>query len=482
MNYFIPAGTLILNGITYYIFLNEETWHRHYFKFEDKRLIPVIEEEKKVLDEIFDDKKPIYIESSTGLRENVIVFVGGVFIYVYMVIGSPCISALFNQKTSLQYFGFNPQIVTFVDKNVVSKFRPKEENSFESVVRNNPNITEEEKQYLIEDLKLFYEQRPNIPIENLKRTIGSVRYVYEKEFNDPFLGGYYNINTNTIHILEENKNCVRSHENFHALFTNPYTGNTGLYDMQRKIGRYLNEGFNSLCDFEKTGGSVNSYNNPKYVIKILAEIIGSEIIQKAAEETNIDLVLDELTKITGTKHDAISLVSTLDTYGFLFSKSKILEHEAYEYGISFEKKESKLSKASEAMNSANENLKKVKEQLTKYYEVKFNRSVEEDILVSSYLMLCTEDETEIKEINENDCTKKLIRVDKSYFYKPVIIELPQAMFTYEYKKTIYTVSQKEIYDATMKQNVSASTFMYKLTEILDEPNRYVSSYNNNSIK
>lgn len=236
---------------------------------------------------------------------------------------------------------------------------------FEEIVEalnSNPNLTDEEKELFLSSQDIFADGYGYYNKEKLIENLKSLKIVYVSE-RDGTVAGIYSKNDNCITIygsdkFDEKLISVYTHEFCHML------QETKMPDfIDFKWSAFLLEGVNVIMNNEYYG--INKHYDSAYpfnrnIIKILCEILGSDILKKYNYDMNADNVIEALAKLDNDYDRANSLFDYFDTYWSLFWDENSSEYSIFDI----------------------ENM--ILNELAYYYKVRFNRSIEKDLIVLSY--------------------------------------------------------------------------------------------------
>lgn len=467
----IFSGIYYLNNKKYEIFINKDTWKKEFFVIEGNSLQPAAGDDKTLLDLIFNAEYPLF-----STAKKVLVSIGaGVLIAGTLIttLAYDNIVSLFN-TTKLQENSFPKQEVTITIIKDEPKQTPKiTESKIKSAFNKNINLTEEEKEFLINFFEEACNSNPYIDYDNVTKNIETFKIIYNPTADTDIeaADAYYDKKKNLAYIYEANsfedvKTNILTHEGVHMLFTNLETGNTGLADNDKKIGVAINEGFTEQYNYEVGEKTNGSYKRERYIIKILAELVGANTIFEACSKNDNTLIINELAKILGTEDDAISLISTIDSVRSSSGlQAKLTEIKNNSTGKEKKKYEQYVE---DNIKSTAENLKFIKSSLTNYYEAKYERNIENDLLLSGYLEFLVTEESEFID------NSRLTDIEKNYFHKPAIQSKPETTFIYGHKQAVenegmHPVGVDENGELILKWTTA---LVFQTEEVLLESNRY----------
>lgn len=211
------------------------------------------------------------------------------------------------------------------------------QDKFLDIINSNQTLKSEDKEKLVKFADFFLEN-PYLEekyiidkLNNVKIMELSNEYVVEVLIQTQrFVFGDYDIRENIIRVskygdalphemlhyltdfyltLEEKKYYIDNERNYNCV---------GLYDRGKNLGRAINEGMTELLNYEyfnyskKACDSDMPYYKEATYVKMLCEIIDKDIVLNAYSNGNLDLIIEELAKIYGSKDNACDFISDID--------------------------------------------------------------------------------------------------------------------------------------------------------------------------
>lgn len=239
-------------------------------------------------------------------------------------------------------------------------------NSFFDAIYINPYLSNQEKKYLFNYYSgdLLLDNKNYIDFDTIINRLSTLKINYSKEASPKGFSAIYNSTHNTIvfyniNNLNEVKKQVFSHEAYHVL-----SHNTLFYNS------FLVETLNTQLNEEYAGEEeANIYKYYIHYTSALAEIIGPTPLKKYINYTEKKPIIDALVDVYGTESDANRLLANLENY----------KREYDNYVI-----KQLLSSDEAKMNLSNLNNQLV-EQFATYYQAKYNRDYQDDLIMLFYL-------------------------------------------------------------------------------------------------
>lgn len=222
----------------------------------------------------------------------------------------------------------------------------------------NEKIDYQEKEFIFESIKIVIDDKNYYDWNYIYKILEDIEIKYVKKHNAEGALGSYNpflkeIVCYGVNSFEEVDKGVLRHELRHAL--------TKFKD---NYNSFLVEVFTTIYNKDYYGED-SGYNQILHYGRALIEIIGEEPVKKYLEYTDTGNIEKELMKIIDDEEMAIKFLNNLDIY-----KDKILEGEYY-YNCNIE-----------FMHSLEYN---IYEQYKQYYEAKYGRSMNNDLIMQYYL-------------------------------------------------------------------------------------------------
>lgn len=228
-------------------------------------------------------------------------------------------------------------------------------------VNNNPNLTQEEKDMMLSNKKIYEDNYGYYNYDNLLNLLNTVKVNYIPEIGK--VGGTYCISTNVMEVyggtcFEEIKKSAFTHEFSHLIQnTNPNCG-TSFFD----------EGINAIANHEYYHSEMNnegSYPFQRGVVRALDLIIGGDVFRKYYTNKDLNAIITELYKIYPDERKADEFISLIRCYQTIFFSYMFdLELESYNFD-----------------KTMDEVAELILQDLSFYYETKFGRNVESDLIM-----------------------------------------------------------------------------------------------------
>ena len=159
----------------------------------------------------------------------------------------------------------------------------------------NPNLTDSERNVIFKLIDLI-EEMPYINKEAAYANLKNLEILHVSEDKDSTLGQYNYLN-NKIYIYEKDPdNDILKHELIHSLFINEETISLPEYFREGVTELLVNEYFSDSPYWENT-----SYPYEIAMVKILCDMVGSDLILETYTTGNMKLIEEELSKWMGNK-------------------------------------------------------------------------------------------------------------------------------------------------------------------------------------
>lgn len=222
----------------------------------------------------------------------------------------------------------------------------------------NDKLDNQEREFILDSIRVIIDDKKYFDWEYIYKVLEDIDIEYVKRYNQDMDLGSYNPGKKKIICYgvssfdEANKGTLR-HEVRHAI--------TKFKD---NYNSFLVEVFTTIYNKDYYGED-SGYNQIIHYGRALLEIIGEEPVKKYLGYTDTNNIKKELMKIIDDEDMAIRFLSELDIY-----KDKILEGKYYyEYNMEF-------------MHSLEDD---IYEGFRKYYEAKYGRSMDNDLIMQYYL-------------------------------------------------------------------------------------------------
>lgn len=213
--------------------------------------------------------------------------------------------------------------------------------SIGQIIKNNMDIPDKYEDDIYEIYNIICSKLPNQQFINIKPNLYNLKIKNKVNTNSQLNmeGSYSNLyDCITIYRGEnlENNRSTLAHEflhllssrydkknkAFHSGFTMISKSASVGYGLTEGMTEFLNENLLGYCG---DNTFAYSYYAERSCVKMLCEIIGTEKMVEAYFNNDLELLIDELTEIYGTKEDAIKLITTIDSLHIvvLYEKEKI---------------------------------------------------------------------------------------------------------------------------------------------------------------
>ena len=351
-----------------------------------------------------------------------------------------------------------------------------------NLVKNNQNLTIEEKAFLLSLDDLYLDCLNNFHLRTLTDNILDLEIIYDKNNQTKYnqnetTKGIWIVSDNNIVMFDADSLVsynyhVLLHEYMHAI------SNGGVAD-GNKDAVALTEGITELISSEYTSLLLNkefngAYGKQQTYVKMLAEIIGIETIKDAYFKHDCDIIYDALSTLTNEK-DAYNLIRLINDEMILENKGSIDYYE--------NKKDNK------------KNLKMVQDEIdslyAKFYEENFGIKMENDLLMCSYIdsirgtntanyPYYKEGNTFLVEVKKNYVCKKLtsnLAVVNYYFSPGLTMRSNRAEFKLQPNGKYLHQPTCELYD-TIPEYISKN----KLTKNITDENKIIEKYDKGGLK
>ena len=291
-----------------------------------------------------------------------------------------------------------------------------------SYIDKNTRLSNEDKEFILSMNHFFEENEKYFNMSEIKKNLINLRIIYDKDNQENHkmsnrVKGYYTKAFDKITIFYSDKmdndmitKKVVFHEVMHAVSDKGYVskGNLGLA---------LTEGVNELMAEEYLNTYSDTYNKGQTYARIMCELIGPEKVKESFFGNNIDMVLEELSSICGTKKDAQKFISLLDD-----------EARCDTTLMTSNDRQEKI----DALETKKRVSPVIDTYIRIYYESKFNRKIDEDKLMLAYMdSLRLTNNLQSEFYHENNIEK--INVVKHYFNSELLNIDKQVTVEYIYK-------------------------------------------------
>lgn len=418
---FIEYASIFHKGIEYKTVFDLNDNRRYFYELRNNRYEPVDNNLQKYFDSIYNSEIDILYNGNNDkleLARNVtkkVVKVGNVTIAVIIAanISFTGLKTINLDRSFLQNIEAIKDIYTTDER---------DHKIIMSYIDKNTRLSNEDKEFILSMNHFFEENEKYFNMSEIKKNLINLRIIYDKDNQENHkmsnrVKGYYTKAFDKITIFYSDKmdndiitKKVVFHEVMHAVSDKGYVskGNLGLA---------LTEGVNELMAEEYLNTYSDTYNKGQTYARIMCELIGPEKVKKSFFGNNIDMVLEELSSICGTKKDAQKFISLLDD-----------EARCDTTLMTSNDREEKI----DALETKRRVSPVIDTYIRIYYESKFNRKIDEDKLMLAYMdSLRLTNNLQSEFYHENNIEK--INVVKHYFNSELLNIDKQVTVEYIYK-------------------------------------------------
>lgn len=418
---FIEYASIFHKGIEYKTVFDLNDNRRYFYELKNNRYEPVDNNLQEYFDSIYNSEIDILyngnndkLESARNVTKKV-VKVGNVTIAVIIAanISFTGLKTINLDRSFLQNIEAIKDIYTTDER---------DHKIIMSYIDKNTRLSDEDKEFILSMNHFFEENEEYFNMSEIKKNLMNLRIIYDKDNQENHkmsnrVKGYYTKVFDKITIFYSDKmdndmitKKVVFHEVMHAISNKGYVakGNLGLA---------LTEGVNELMAVEYLNTYSDTYNKGQTYARIMCELIGPEKIKESFFGNNIDMVLEELSSICGTKKDAQKFISLLDDEARC-DTTLMISNDRQEKIDALETKK-RISPVIDTY-------------IRIYYENKFNRKIDEDKLMLAYMdSLRLTNNLQSEFYHENNIEK--INVVKHYFNSDLLNIDKQVTVEYIYK-------------------------------------------------
>ena len=418
---FIEYASIFHKGIEYKTVFDLNDNKRYFYELRNNRYEPVDNNLQKYFDSIYNSEIDILYNGNNDkleLARNVtkkVVKIGNVTIAVIIAanISFTGLKTINLDRSFLQNIEAIKDIYTTDER---------DHKIIMSYIDKNTRLSNEDKEFILSMNHFFEENEKYFNMSEIKKNLINLRIIYDKDNQENHkmsnrVKGYYTKAFDKITIFYSDKmdndmitKKVVFHEVMHAISDKGYVskGNLGLA---------LTEGVNELMAEEYLNTYSDTYNKGQTYARIMCELIGPEKVKKSFFGNNIDMVLEELSSICGTKKDAQKFISLLDDEARC-DTTLMTSNDRQERIDALETKK----RVSPVIDTY----------IRIYYESKFNRKIDEDKLMLAYMdSLRLTNNLQSEFYHENNIEK--INVVKHYFNSELLNIDKQVTVEYIYK-------------------------------------------------
>ena len=418
---FIEYTSIFHKGIEYKTVFDLNDNRRYFYELRNNRYEPVDNNLQKYFDSIYNSEIDILYNGNNDkleLARNVtkkVVKIGNVTIAVIIAanISFTGLKTINLDRSFLQNIEAIKDIYTTDER---------DHKIIMSYIDKNTRLSNEDKEFILSMNHFFEENEKYFNMSEIKKNLINLRIIYDKDNQENHkmsnrVKGYYTKAFDKITIFYSDKmdndmitKKVVFHEVMHAISDKGYVskGNLGLA---------LTEGVNELMAEEYLNTYSDTYNKGQTYARIMCELIGPEKVKESFFGNNIDMVLEELSSICGTKKDAQKFISLLDD-----------EARCDTTLMTSNDREEKI----DALETKRRVSPVIDTYIRIYYESKFNRKIDEDKLMLAYMdSLRLTNNLQSEFYHENNIEK--INVVKHYFNSELLNIDKQVTVEYIYK-------------------------------------------------
>ena len=418
---FIEYASIFHKGIEYKTVFDLNDNRRYFYELRNNRYEPVDNNLQKYFDSIYNSEIDILYNGNNDkleLARNVtkkVVKIGNVTIAVIIAanISFTGLKTINLDRSFLQNIEAIKDIYTTDER---------DHKIIMSYIDKNTRLSNEDKEFILSMNHFFEENEKYFNMSEIKKNLINLRIIYDKDNQENHkmsnrVKGYYTKAFDKITIFYSDKmdndmitKKVVFHEVMHAVSDKGYVskGNLGLA---------LTEGVNELMAEEYLNTYSDTYNKGQTYARIMCELIGPEKVKESFFGNNIDMVLEELSSICGTKKDAQKFISLLDD-----------EARCDTTLMTSNDRQEKI----DALETKKRVSPVIDTYIRIYYESKFNRKIDEDKLMLAYMdSLRLTNNLQSEFYHENNIEK--INVVKHYFNSELLNIDKQVTVEYIYK-------------------------------------------------
>ena len=418
---FIEYASIFHKGIEYKTVFDLNDNRRYFYELRNNRYEPVDNNLQKYFDSIYNSEIDILYNGNNDkleLARNVtkkVVKIGNVTIAVIIAanISFTGLKTINLDRSFLQNIEAIKDIYTTDER---------DHKIIMSYIDKNTRLSNEDKEFILSMNHFFEENEKYFNMSEIKKNLINLRIIYDKDNQENHkmsnrVKGYYTKAFDKITIFYSDKmdndmitKKVVFHEVMHAISDKGYVskGNLGLA---------LTEGVNELMAEEYLNTYSDTYNKGQTYARIMCELIGPEKVKESFFGNNIDMVLEELSSICGTKKDAQKFISLLDD-----------EARCHTTLMTSNDRQEKI----DALETKKRVSPVIDTYIRIYYESKFNRKIDEDKLMLAYMdSLRLTNNLQSEFYHENNIEK--INVVKHYFNSELLNIDKQVTVEYIYK-------------------------------------------------
>ena len=232
----------------------------------------------------------------------------------------------------------------------------------------NPNLTQEEKDLILSSRDIFEDNYGYYNYQGLLDRLRTLKIKYTTQERKYVSGEYSNVeNIITFYAangFNEVSRCTFTHEFSHLI----------QYESGQTYNQFLLEAINTMANNEYYGNGDTKYDiayeYQQSIVMALGEILGKDVIKKTYIDGNEKYICEALQQIDNDADKANEFCKKMSMYYNCFWYIWCTEYH--------DNNEELLDNLKEISNG-------IKEDIKYYYELKYNRKVEEDLVMMYYL-------------------------------------------------------------------------------------------------
>lgn len=286
-------------------------------------------------------------------------------------------------------------------------------NDIVEALNSNSNLTEEEKNKILESKTIFEDNYDYYSMNDLKHKLSTLKIKYDNNTNatDDTSAGTYDEIKNLITFYK----VTSFDETDKSVFTHEFSHLMQFLTLNGSFCSLLVEATNSIANSEYYGKDLyynSSYFVQQNIVRMLSFIIGNDSIKKFYNYPQIQNIIDELYKIYPNYETANQFIDLLNDYQVLYKSKDSLEE--------LEKKE-----------------QQIKDVIKFYYEKKYQSSPDKDLVMLYYI-----DSIEFK-----NKIKSVANIEDNMAVTAIIKNTPSIInTTLNNKDYIYAIEKSNIID------------------------------------
>ncbi len=404
----------------YHLFLDS---NRHLPTFADFKSLNIIYNNQK--DYVASDKEK-KLEDKAKITRVVSVKGKKIVVGLLLSVGLYASVLVALSKTSLG----RDLIIDILEKDIVSEYDlaydTLEVNDIEEALKNNVNLSLEEKEYLTSFTDFFNDMLPYLDYTDVMDSLSKMSIVYQENAGIGVTGAWHHVGNNMYEmqiynskeINEDNKKVIR-HEFMHVFSAKTALISLGL---DESFYEFLNRTITNEYDVPvvSSKGYDHGYFYLDEIGNMSLELFSSETLKKYHANPSLDLLTQELMTIIPDEQMAYSFFNDFNDYviackGFYNHSPELA-------------KEKSLAEWQQEKDTLT---LKLKETLKNYWEVKYNKKIDSDL----YVYYLYDRESAIKEIMEQNlipnCPLEVLEQSSISMFKPYVNERLKDNFEFQ---------------------------------------------------